>query len=78
MCDAKYHSVARAAAYAGCSRRFLQRRIAAGDLESYLVGRRRLVTFENVDRMMEAHRNRRARKGRGIHQKRRQREAANG
>ena len=62
----KYRSLAEAAPYGGCSERFLRRQIAAGELVSYLVGGRRFVTFAGIDKMMEAHKNRRSRKGRGI------------
>ena len=50
----KYVSLAEAAKYAGCSQRFLRRRIAAGDLASSLVGGRRFVTLAAIDEMMES------------------------
>ncbi len=62
----KYVSLAEAAQYAGCSQRFLRRRIAAGDLVSSLVGGRRFVTLAAIDQMMEQHSNRQPKKGRGI------------
>ena len=62
----KYVSLAEAAKYAGCSERFLRRRISAGELISYLVGGRRFVTLAGIDRMMEQHSNQQPRKGRGI------------
>ena len=63
---AKYRSLSDGATYAGCSERFLRRRIAEGVLESYLVSGRRFVTFAGIDKMMALHRNRRSRRGRGI------------
>ena len=62
----KYVSLAEAAAYAGCSQRFLRRRIAAGDLISSLVSGRRFVTLAAIDQMMEQHNNRQPKTGRGI------------
>lgn len=63
---AKYISLGKGAIYADCSERFLRRRAAAGDLESYLVGGRRFTTREAIDAMMRRNRNRRPTKGRGV------------
>lgn len=62
----KYRSLADAAQYAGCSQRFLRRRIQAGELVSFLVSGRRFTTFDLVDRMMERNKTRHPRRGRGI------------
>lgn len=62
----KYVSLAEAAKYAGCSQRLLRRRIAAGDLVSYLLGGRRFVTLAGIDQMMERNRDRQPKRGRGI------------
>ena len=66
MATRHYRSLAEGANYAGCSVRFLQRQISKGDLVSFLVGGRRFITFEEIDRMMHRNRNRRPRHGRGV------------
>lgn len=53
----RYHSLSEGAQYAGCSVRFLQRRISRGELVSFLVGGRRFLTFDEIDRMMQRNRN---------------------
>lgn len=63
---ARYVSLAVAAQYGGCSQRFLRRRIAEGQLESYLVSGRRFTTLAAIDEMMARHRNRIPDRGRGI------------
>ena len=62
----KYISLRKGGIYAGCSERFLRRRMAGGDLESFLVGGRRFTTREAIDAMMYRNRNRRPRMGRGV------------
>ena len=61
-----YWSVSDAAAYTGCSRKFVTDRISDGRLTSYLVGGRRFTTKAAIDEMILAGKNRKPRKGRGI------------
>jgi hypothetical protein len=56
--ERKYLSLKEGAVYAGCSERFLRRRIAEGELLSSLVSGRRFVTREAIDAMMRRHLNR--------------------
>jgi hypothetical protein len=64
--EKKYLFLKEGAVYAGCSERFLRRRIAEGELLSSLVAGRRFVTREAIDAMMRRHLNRRSQRGRGI------------